>query len=461
VRAPLAWERTRGSDEVVVAVVDGGCHVQHPDLQRRLWVRPSVWPEPIARTSSPVGPIHGWDFVGDDATLDAPEGGVAAHLVCHGTHVASLVAGDGGPDGSGVWGVAPGCRVMPLRVTPTDDRMTARAIHFAVDNGARIITMNVGYHPAIVAGTFQQARDGVPRRGDFAVPVDQQLRDACTYAWRSGCVLLCCASDNQNRELLKYPPAFDTVMAVAASDRSGQRSGFSSFGDFIEIAAPGGGRSLGQPEVEQIYAAWTPAGYGYSSGQCMAAPHAAGVAALVASLHPTFSNEQIRQILRNTALGPSGGAGWDRYIGHGIVDAQQAVRIDVAETRLAIGPDDLRIARLPDGRVELAATVHNRGVMDAPSVYVTFWIGPPESAHPADAGSAPYLAGYSGPGAQLGYARVAVTGLESAVAVIAVDAYPGDEALYVVVDPLGASSANPYLADPTPLAAWKRPSRMR
>ena len=80
----------------------------------------------------------------------------------------------------------------------------------------------------------------------------------------------------------------------------------------------------------------------------------------------------------------------------------------------------------------------------------------PEDAKPQGAGAGLYLEGYSGPGHLLNYAHISITGLESTTARITVDAYPGDAPLYVVVDPLGASVGNPYIADPRPLTAWRR-----
>ena len=393
---PGAWVIERGRPELVVALVDTGCHVDHPDLRRRIWTNPRLGPGRGAAEGADGirDDVHGWDFVGNDNTVGLPAPG--HDNAYHGTTCAAIVAGDGGPDGTGIWGVAPGCTVLPVRAEVYDDGQVARAIRYAVDRGARVITMNAGYHPAILQRVYRPPAPGVARRGDWAAPTTQELRGACAYAWRHGCVLLCGVNDNDGRESLKYPSALDTVVSVGGCDRSGQRADFSSYAGYVEVAAPAGNKRPGLPETEQRWKTSSredPYGYGYASGQSAAAPHAAGVVALILSRHPEFTNEQARQILRNTATGPRDGRGWNNEVGHGVVNARRAVALDTAETRLAIGPEDLAIRRLPSGGVELAAVVHNLGVMDAPSVHVLYYSAPPEDAKPQGAGAGLYLEG--------------------------------------------------------------------
>ena len=111
-----------------------------------------------------------------------------------------------------------------------------------------------------------------------------------------------------------YPAAHRNAIAVAATDASDNRAGFSTYGDFVDVAAPGSG----------IYSTLMSGGYGYMSGTSMATPHVAGLAALLFSLNPQLTNAQVRELIETNA-DDLGTTGWDPYFGSGRINARKAL----------------------------------------------------------------------------------------------------------------------------------------
>ena len=274
INAPRAWSTTTGSSNVLIAVIDSGLDVSHPDIAGRV-----VLPEPL-----------GWSGAPYPSDTDK---------YTHGTHVAGIAAAAGN-NGVGMAGVAWGVKVMPIRVfdypgSPDDgqDSMIAQAIVFAVDHGAQIINMSLG-------------------GGDYS----QIEADACAYAWRKGAFVVAAAGNNGRDEAF-YPASYDYTVGVAATDRKGVRAGFSNYGSLVDLAAPG----------VSIYSLLPVANgsYGYKNGTSMATPYVAGVAALLKSIHPDYSPDQILTILKTTAT-DLGAAGRDDFFGAGQIDADAALR---------------------------------------------------------------------------------------------------------------------------------------
>lgn len=234
-----AWDITRGSSNVVVAVIDTGIQLDHPDLDDKL--------------------VSGYDFVGNDSTPDDGNG--------HGTHVAGTIAAET-DNGVGGAGFCPECQLMPVRALNNSGSGSladiARAITYAADNGADIINMSLG---GAGSSTLQRAID---------------------YAWDKG-VFLTCAAGNSGRNSRYYPAGYDNCFAVASTTTSDQRSSFSNYGTWVDIAAPG----------SSIYSTYRDSRYGNLSGTSMATPHVAGLAGLLAS--QGLTNTQIRDQLCSTA----------------------------------------------------------------------------------------------------------------------------------------------------------------
>ncbi|TQN43912.1 subtilisin family serine protease [Blastococcus colisei] len=210
----------------------------------------------------------------------------------HGTHVAGTVGADAG---SQVEGVAPGVRIMPVKVLGDDgggfSNWANSGIVYAADNGADVINLSLGGPDA--SGVFRSAVD---------------------YA-RSKGVTVIAAAGNEGNSIPLYPAAEVGVIAVAAVDEAKQKAFFSNYGSYVDVAAPGVG----------ITSTDKSGSYSSMSGTSMAAPHVAGVAALVKAAAPGFTPDQVEQVLIAVAE-DRGATGRDDVFGHGLVDALGAVR---------------------------------------------------------------------------------------------------------------------------------------
>ncbi|MEB3298314.1 MAG: S8 family peptidase [Candidatus Sericytochromatia bacterium] len=278
-RVPAAWTRTRGDARVVVAVLDTGVDLGHPDLRTRL--------------------VEGRSFVSGRSGPGDDNG--------HGTHVAGTIVAEA-DNGVGVAGVAPGCRVMPVKVLDAEGAgHTADIVAglvWAADHGARIINLSLG-----------GAAGG------------QALGEAIRYAQAKGCLVVA-AMGNEGAQSQEYPAAMPGVLAVGSTDEAGRRSSFSNFGSWISVAAPGSGILSTTPtyDVTMSRQEGLGRGYGSLSGTSMATPHAAGLAALLASLHPDWPAQVLhKQLLASTR--DIGTPGFDIETGHGMLDAWKAVNL--------------------------------------------------------------------------------------------------------------------------------------
>ena len=275
-----AWTVSQGAG-VVVAVVDTG-------------VRQSL--EDLAETNFTAG----YDFVNGDTDPTDDEG--------HGSHVCGTIA-QSTNNGIGVAGIAYEATIMPVKVLDKTGSGSytdiADGIDWAADHGAAVINMSLG-------GST-----------DLAV-----LHDACDYAWNKGVVIVV-AAGNAASSAPQYPAAYPVCISVTATDSLDRLASYSSYGETVDIAAPGGdsndsnGDGYSDMILQNTFVRRTE-GYYFFAGTSMAAPHVSGVAALVKAVNPSLSNSQIRAILEDNAedLGTSG---WDQYYGNGLVDAAAPV----------------------------------------------------------------------------------------------------------------------------------------
>ena len=274
-----AWGIEQGKPEVTVAVVDGGIDMQHPELRSQLWRNIGEIPENGIDDDGNgyIDDLNGWDF-SDAPTLpgsgdwkvrdNEPEDEIG-----HGTHVSGIIAAEANNQ-IGIAGIAWRCRLMPLRADfkygsggylQNDD--VATAIVYAADNGAQVVNMSWGdtVNAFIVA-------------------------DAVAYAYARGCVLVA-AAGNEGAVGSLYPAGLKTVISVAGLSVARQLYSDSNFGATIDIAAPG----------EEILSTDLNSGYRRLSGTSMAAAHVSGVAALVVSAKPDYTQTEIRKTLIRTA----------------------------------------------------------------------------------------------------------------------------------------------------------------
>ena len=303
---PQAWPLSSGAD-VVVAVIDSGVYLAHPDLEGRL--------------------LPGHDFVlgipgGNDPGDDpVPPGGSSYH----GTHVTGTIAAATN-NRLGVAGVAFNARVMPLRACST-----IGCSSFAVEQALRYaagLPNDSGTVPANPAQVINLSLG----RGGPALASEQALYDEL----RARDIVVVSSAGNNDTSTPSYPAAYRNVFAVSAVDFQRRKAYYSSFGSWIDVAAPGGDlrRDLsgdGFPDgvlstvLDDRDDKATPA-YRFFQGTSMAAPHVAGVVALMRSAVPAVTADDIENLLRNGMITDDlGPPGHDEVFGHGLINAYKAV----------------------------------------------------------------------------------------------------------------------------------------
>jgi subtilisin family serine protease len=297
INGPAAWDRTTGSPSVVVAVVDSGCDLDHPELI------PLIVPgfDMVDLGVSPAAP-PGWRFEGDFAGRDS----IPEDEVGHGTHVSGTIACLSN-NATAVAGVNWQTKIMPIKALTRMVRISdgqvrgvgssadiAAAVRHAADNGAHIINMSLGSSaPTLVESS------------------------AVAYAISKGLVVVA-AMGNDGTNNPSYPAAYPDVVSVGAIDSADHRASFSQTGPHIDVAAPGVG----------IVSTYLAGGTATLTGTSMATPHVAGVAALIKAAKPSATGAEIADILRSTARAlrddPGDPVPNDQY-GHGCIDAKAAV----------------------------------------------------------------------------------------------------------------------------------------
>jgi thermitase len=268
IHAPQAWALTTGRSDVVVAVLDTGVDATHPDLADKL-----------LPGSNTFGDSTGWQDVSG-----------------HGTSVAGIIGAES-DTGKGVASVAWGCPMLPIRVTNSAGQATswsiAAGIALAVDRGARVVNVS-----------FSSLYDN-----------ELVLRQA-RQAWLAGSIVVI-AADNTGQRV--QGGGSEYAVFVGAIDQADQRASFSTYGEFVDLVAPGVG----------IYTTKPGGTYGGASGTSFSAPVVSGVAALVWSVNPQLRPATVRDILVATAR-DLGSPGWDLGFAAGCVDAQMAVETAAA-----------------------------------------------------------------------------------------------------------------------------------
>jgi parallel beta-helix repeat protein len=265
-----AWEFETGSKDIKIAIIDTGIDYNHPDLSNYV--------------------DGGYDWVNDDPDPMDDHG--------HGSHCAGIAASTMG-NGIGIAGISQSSlmaeKVLNESGAGYSSSLASGIIH-AADMGANIISLSL-------ASTESSAA----------------VEDACNYAWSKGCIIV--AASGNTHDSISYPAAFDPVIAVGSIGPSNELSSFSNFGYEQELVAPG----------ENILSTVLNNSYENKWGTSMAAPHVAGIAALVLSRYPDMSNNDMRVHLTDTAE-DLGAEGWDETYGYGKVNAFEALAIYIPDT---------------------------------------------------------------------------------------------------------------------------------
>ncbi|MFN2287189.1 MAG: S8 family serine peptidase [Chromatocurvus sp.] len=310
INLPAAWDITTGNPGVIVAVIDTGILGNHPDLAGQL--------------------VPGYDFIrdagsaGDGDGIDADPADIGAGNLrgnFHGTHVAGTVAAAGN-NRIGVAGAAWGARVMPLRALGVGGGGTSYDIAQAVRFAAGMAN-DSGTLPSQPADIINLSLGGEG--------FSQFNRDLYREV-RSRGISVVAAAGNESSTEPGYPAGYPDVFSVSATDAQRNLTAYSNRGGSIDLAAPGGdsGKDItgdGYPDgVLSTDAAEGDFAYTFTSGTSMAAPHVAAVLALMKSVNPDLSGEDIASLLAAGALTDDAGApGRDDDFGFGIINARKAV----------------------------------------------------------------------------------------------------------------------------------------
>ncbi len=331
INLPLAWDLTTGSASVVVAAIDTGVLMNHPDLAGRL-----------CTASDPLDPVlypcRGYDFVADvtraaDGTGiddDPNDPGDGSSILFHGTRVAGIV-GATGNNALGIAGVDWNTRIMPVRV-------------LGVGGGTSYdLIQGVRY----AAGLSNDSATVPVQRADIlnlslgGGGYSQTEQDLFTAVRNLGIIVVASAGNNGLSDgIVTYPAAYAGVVAVSAVNETKDRADYSSYGATVDVTAPGGLATTGVISTSGTNSST----YTYASlaGTSMAAPHVAGVAALMLAEYPTLSPTEFDILLAAGSLtedlGEGGIADGLAYrndsFGYGLIDAEKAV---TAAQDLAVG----------------------------------------------------------------------------------------------------------------------------
>ena len=286
IKAREGWEETWGNDSVTIAILDTGADFNHPDLDGQLF-------------------SNGYDFINDDPDPIDDHG--------HGTIVAGIAAAETN-NGEGIAGVAWNCKILPIKIVDntgwTDVSTEIDGITWAILNGADVINISLG-----------------------GPGVSQSEQDVIRAAYNNGIVVVAAAGNDGVATY--YPAAYPECMAVASTNSSDERVTFlntatdplpweSNYGPEIDVAAPG-------DWVLSLYptSLTTPPflPYIWASGTSLSTPHVAGLAALIRSIKPELSAEDIMNVIRYTAddVNSATYEGRDDYIGYGRINMERAL----------------------------------------------------------------------------------------------------------------------------------------
>ncbi|HEX5650969.1 MAG TPA: S8 family peptidase [Steroidobacteraceae bacterium] len=316
IRLPAAWDITRGRADVIVAVVDTGIVGSHPDLAGQL--------------------VPGYDFIRDptnedgngiDPDAEDPGCVLDGGSIFHGTHVAGTVAA-ATDNATGVAGAGWNARVMPLRALDGCEGTgssydIAQAVRYAAG-----LPNDSGSVPT-------QRADVINLSLGVLAPCDAGSRDLYAEVHGRGVVVVA-AAGNEATSTESLPAACPNVLAVSAVDSRGQRSAYTNFGAWVDVAAPGGDMRFdvdGDGQLDGIYSTHATGGganreptYRLLQGTSMAAPHVAGVVALMRSVAPALGAAEIEALLRQGSLTRDIGVAGPDELGVGLIDAFATVR---------------------------------------------------------------------------------------------------------------------------------------
>jgi subtilisin family serine protease len=313
IQAEESWSNFTLDPNIILAIIDTGIDYHHPDLQNSSWINlvedlnenNILDPDDLNGIDDDengyVDDVIGWDFTDaprladigdfiepDNDPMDEFPGG-------HGTKIAGIIAAQTN-NSRGISALLPGTRVMNIRAGTASGYLeeddVARAVLYAMSNGARVINMSFG--------------DTI---------LSRFLKDVIEYAYSKGIVIVASAG-NSGTDDIHYPSGLAETISVGATDRNDQPAGFSNRGQTIDLVAPG----------VEIIAPKLGGGYEYAGGTSFSAPMVTATVGMILSNNPDYSVEQIRNLLK-TSADDKAPTGWDLNYGAGRLNMLRASEI--------------------------------------------------------------------------------------------------------------------------------------
>lgn len=320
-----AWDISQGSDSVIVAIIDDGFDISHPEFKDKI--------------------VNPWNVVTHSTTLFPSAGSE------HGTHVAATAVG-WNDNKEGLCGIAPKCKLMPIQIGDKDGLMSSLAIVsgvlYALHHDADVVNMSIGmyYGDDVLMLSEQEQRTLTTLYPDEAMFWD----DLFLFANENDMIIVQAAG---NQDILAgidpFSRSFKNVV-VAALDTSESKADFSNWGEYSTVSAPG----------VSIYSAIPGNGFEFLDGTSMASPIVTGAIALIKSVHPDWTSEEIISALKNSAIPVES----EHFIGP-LIQLDKAINYDPSDTIMVIpdNPEDLEFAEgLWESSNSLVSTIDQQPV---------------------------------------------------------------------------------------------------
>lgn len=317
---PQAWDITTGTPpegSVIVAVIDTGVYSSHPELKNKL--------------------VSGYDFIRDDTRSGDDQPGIDSNpedegdgqelgsSSWHGTHVAGTIAAETN-NGIGVAGVSWGAKIMPIRALGKNggtsyDIMQSMLFAAGLENDSGTTPTQTADIINLSLGSYSSS--------PMEAALYKQIHDMG--------IIIVAAAGNENTSSPAYPASYDGVISVSATDYSNSKAPYSNFGEFIDIAAPGGNLQVNQnaddwPDgvlstLVDDSTGTKKATFSFYQGTSMATPHVAGMLALMKAIHPDLDASTVDNLLAAGSLSDEAGTtGRDNIYGYGLANALKGVQ---------------------------------------------------------------------------------------------------------------------------------------
>lgn len=314
---PQAWSITTGGD-IVVAVIDTGVREQHEDIVGKLWDNPEEIPgnRKDDDGNGYVDDIHGYNFMENNNDISDQNS--------HGTGIASIIAANTN-NTKGIAGINWQAKIMVLKALNKlgggEYNHVVRAIHYAVENGAKVINMSFG--------TYTD---------------NPELKQAIEYAIDNNVVVVAAAGNNNKKQLL-YPAGYPDVISVGAVDEAGERASFSNYGENLDVMAPG----IDIPAASNI----SDSTYASNSGTSYAAAHITGLASLILSKFSNWKPYQVELAMKMSATNQKD----ELEYGNGLVNAVVALNNIQNTDKLSANIVASKYDLLADGNTQSQITI--------------------------------------------------------------------------------------------------------